>query len=349
MFLSGERRKSPLISLRRHHIQMPVQHQPIAFLRLRTRYPQHHVGSFVRRLKQFRLIPRVAQLRHHILGARPFPRATAITVITRIYPHQLPAQCGHVFTIRAVGNEFAHSDYATGIMTTHSHVASPPQKTGGITHSAGPVAALWTAAAACRGFMPLVEGAALAEAAHSLGPSPLVLEIGTYGARSTLFLATGVLTATTTPWRVGQVITLDHHRGSEEHQPGWDYHDPTLVDDTGQVETLPMARHVIRDADAEHLVTMIVATSEATHRWWRTPVDAVFLDGSHTEANAFADYHRWAPWVRPGGLLLIHDVFEDPADGGQAPRLVRDAALASGRFAPHTVTGSLHALRALAQ
>lgn len=221
-----------------------------------------------------------------------------------------------------------------------------PEKTGGITHSDGPVGALWDAAVNCEGFMPVVEGAALVEVACALGPSPVILEIGTYGARSSLFLATGVLAAAVIPWRFGQVVTLDHHRGSEEHQQGWEYHDPGLVDDSGLVDTLPMARRSVRDAGVEHVINLVVASSDCAHRWWRTTVDAVFLDGSHTEANAFADYRRWAPWVRPGGLLVIHDVFEDPCEGGQAPRMVRDEAVASGRFVPHSVTGSLQVLQA---
>jgi hypothetical protein len=46
-----------------------------------------------------------------------------------------------------------------------------------------------------------------------------------------------------------------------------------------------------------------------------------------------------------GGLLLIHDLFDDPADGGQAPLEVYRIALASGRFSELPRTRSLGVLR----
>ena len=55
----------------------------------------------------------------------------------------------------------------------------------------------------------------------------------------------------------------------------------------------------------------------------------------------------WAPKVAVGGLLAIHDVFADPADGGRPPYELYCDALASGRYVEleDAGCGSLRVLR----
>ncbi|MEV5141443.1 class I SAM-dependent methyltransferase [Streptomyces syringium] len=198
---------------------------------------------------------------------------------------------------------------------------------------------------AAKGFMPVDEGLALyaaAEEAAVLGP---LLEVGTYCGRSTLLLAAAAREAGTT------ALTVDHHRGSEEQQPGWEYHDPSVVDDdpgVGRMDTLPTFRRTLYKAGLEPHVIAIVGRSPQVAAVWGTPVGLVFIDGGHTDEHANADYEGWAPHVAPGGLLVIHDVFPDPADGGQAPYRVYLRALESGEFAEVSVTRSLRVLRRVA-
>lgn len=208
-----------------------------------------------------------------------------------------------------------------------------------LVHSTGPGEnTARMVADAAPGFMPADEAQALYQLATELPAPATVLELGTYCAKSTVYLALGVGPA-------GHVVTIDHHRGSEEHQPGWAYRDESLVDDSGQLDTLPTARKTLRDAGVEDRTTLLVGTSADCAQWWRQPVSAVFLDGSHTVANAHADYDRWAPWVQPGGFLLIHDVFSDPAEGGQAPFEVWQRAVTEGDFEPDRTVGSLRIVR----
>ena len=195
------------------------------------------------------------------------------------------------------------------------------------------------AAEAATGFMPPEEGLALYRAAAAYAPAGPVLEIGTYCGKSTIYLAAAARQA-------GQaVITVDHHHGSEENQPGWEYHDPGLVDPrTGRLDTLPHVRATLGDAGVEDDVIVIVGRSAQVARLWRTPVGLLFIDGGHSEAAAQADYEGWARWVAPCGALAIHDVFPDPADGGQAPYGIYRRALASGGFTEVAVQGSLRVL-----
>ena len=195
------------------------------------------------------------------------------------------------------------------------------------------------AAEAARGFMPPPEGLALYRAAATYAVAGPVLEIGTYCGKSTIYLAAAARQA-------GQVmITVDHHHGSEENQPGWEYHDPSLVDPaTGRLDTLPHFRATLAGLGLDDDVIAIVGRSADVARLWRAPVGLLFIDGGHTEAAAQADYEGWAPRVATGGALAIHDVFPNPADGGRPPYHIYLRALASGAFTEVAVEGSLRLL-----
>ncbi|HMH91426.1 MAG TPA: class I SAM-dependent methyltransferase [Streptosporangiaceae bacterium] len=198
---------------------------------------------------------------------------------------------------------------------------------------------LAAAAQDARGFMPPDEGLALFETAAAYAARGPVAEIGTYCGKSTIYLAAAARQA----GRV--VVTVDHHHGSEENQPGWEYHDAELVDPaTGRLDTLPHFRATLAAAGLEEHVIAIVGRSAAVAALWRAPLGLLFIDGGHTDAAAAADYEGWAPRVAPGGALAIHDVFPDPADGGQAPYRIFRRALASGAFTQVRVAGSLRVL-----
>ena len=189
--------------------------------------------------------------------------------------------------------------------------------------------------------MPDDEGFALYEAAleaASLGP---VVEIGSYCGKSTLYLAGGVRGAGTG----GVVFSIDHHRGSEEHQPGEEFHDPRLLDAEGRVDTLAAFRTTIEQAGVSDVVVGVIGTSDVVARHWSPPVGMVFIDGGHSAEAARADLDAWSPRVTTGGLLAIHDVFPDPADGGRPPFEIYQEALASGAFEESSARGSLRVLR----
>ena len=205
-------------------------------------------------------------------------------------------------------------------------------------------AELMRAAQATAGFMPVAEGLALFEAAARYARCGPVLEIGSYCGKSTIYLAAAASDA-------GQlVVTVDHHRGSEEHQPGWEYHDPRLVDPAaGRIDTLPSLRATLTAAGLEDHVVVVVGRSADVARLWGTPLGLVFIDGGHTEQAAITDFEGWAPWVASGGALAIHDVFSDPAEGGQAPYRIYRRALDSGAFTEVRAEGSLRLLERAGQ
>ena len=204
--------------------------------------------------------------------------------------------------------------------------------------------ALFALAGAVKGFLPDDEGRALYRAAcRAVEAAPgALLEVGTYCGKSALYLGAAARPA-------GRVLfSVDHHHGSEEIQPGWEHHDPDLVDPgTGRMDSLPWARRAVAEAGLEDTVVLVVGPSSVVAAAWSTPLALLFIDGGHGHEVAWADYHGWAPKVAAGGLLAIHDVFPDPADGGRAPYELYCEARSSGRFAdcPALACGSLRVLR----
>ena len=193
-----------------------------------------------------------------------------------------------------------------------------------------------------KGFLSIDEGNTLFKAsqtASSLGP---ILEIGSYCGKSTICLALGCRKNNSV------VFTIDHHRGSEEHQMGESFHDPDLVNrQTGVLDSFTEFRKNIAEAGVEDSVVPIVAKSSTVANSWQTPLAMIFIDGGHSLRSALADYRSWSQFLLKGGLLAIHDVFENPEDGGQAPMAIHELAIASGLFSPYMSTDSLRILARL--
>lgn len=191
-----------------------------------------------------------------------------------------------------------------------------------------------------KGFLEEEEGDHLYRVALAAAPRGPCLEIGSYCGKSTICIGTACRES-------GQVLfAIDHHRGSEEQQPGEEYFDPALFDPTaGRVDTFRNFRGTLTRAGLEDTVVSIVCRSDLAARAWGTPLSFVFIDGGHSLDAVSADYRNWSPRLMPGGWLLFHDVFPDPSKGGQAPYQVYREALASGRFAEHSLVHSLGVLQ----
>ena len=187
--------------------------------------------------------------------------------------------------------------------------------------------------------MPDDEGLALHEAGLKGAQVGPLLEVGSYCGKSAVYLGAAARDGGTV------LFSVDHHRGSEENQAGWEHHDPEVVDAaTGRMDTLPFFRRTIERAALADVVVGVVGDSPTIARRWRTPLGLVFIDGGHALDVVMADYEGWSPHVAPDGLLVFHDVFEDPSEGGQAPYEAWKRAVGDG-FAPESTAGSLRVLR----
>ncbi|WP_160153265.1 class I SAM-dependent methyltransferase [Microbulbifer sp. ALW1] len=178
-----------------------------------------------------------------------------------------------------------------------------------------------------KGFLDPQEGRALyrlAADASDLGPC---LEVGSYCGKSTVYLGSAC------KLMHNSLFAVDHHRGSEEHQPGEEYHDSDLFDSRSNLmDSFHQFRSTMRAADLEDVVVPVVAPSAVAARHWNTPLGMVFIDGGHSLEAALTDYRSWSRHIVPGGYLAIHDIFPNPEDGGQAPYEIYKLALASAQF-----------------
>lgn len=191
-----------------------------------------------------------------------------------------------------------------------------------------------------KGFLDPAEAHRLYELAREASQMGPCLEIGSYCGKTASYLGLGCRE------NGGVLFSIDHHRGSEEQQPGEAYFDEELIDPrTGYIDTLPFFRRTLRMLELEDTVIPVVARSAVVARKWSTPLSLVLIDGGHTYEATFTDYSCWLPHVMPGGFLVIHDIFETPSDGGQAPRVIYQLALDSGLFIPLPMVKTLGILR----
>ncbi len=193
-----------------------------------------------------------------------------------------------------------------------------------------------------KGFMPRNEGLALHQCARDLGvkfPGSTWLEVGAWCGKSATYLGAAAQESDSV------LYSLDHHHGSEENQAGWEHFDPTLVDPVdGRLNTLPTWQRSIAESELENTVVGLVGPSVTVAKHFSEPLSLLFIDGGHGHDVAWADYQYWTPKIVSGGLLLIHDVFENPEDGGRPPYEIFVDALASGLYEETAHEGSLRGL-----
>ena len=187
-----------------------------------------------------------------------------------------------------------------------------------------------------KGFLDEREADCLYKLALKAGKNGPCLEIGSYCGKSSVYIGTACKKNATV------LFSIDHHTGSEEQQPGEAYFDPDLFDkETGKVDTLKHFRKTIADFDLEDVVIPVIGRSALIGSVWKTPLSLIFIDGSHAYESVLNDYNIWAKNLIPGGYLLFHDIFSDPAKGGQAPYLVYQKAVESGLYIEKPMCESL--------
>ncbi|SLM27445.1 conserved hypothetical protein [Desulfamplus magnetovallimortis] len=191
-----------------------------------------------------------------------------------------------------------------------------------------------------KGFMADNEARCLYDTALTASAMGPCLEIGSYCGKSAYFIGLACR-------ENGSVLySIDHHRGSEEQQPGQEYFDPDLYDSSyGVINTFEFFRQTIKQAGLDETVIPVVTSSATAGKMWATPIAMLFIDGGHTFEAAFNDYQTWAGHIVSGGFLVIHDIFMDPAAGGQAPRQIYEMALDSHQYQTMGLTGTLGVLR----
>ena len=191
-----------------------------------------------------------------------------------------------------------------------------------------------------KGFIEKKEGEALYEYALKYSEKGNCLEIGSYCGKSALYIGSAV--------KINSrfLYSIDHHQGSEEQQPGEEYHDPDLLNISGDgINTLPFFIDTLERSELKETVIPIISSSEEAFKDLEGPFSMIFIDGGHGEEAALTDYKLWSSKLIKGGLLAIHDVFPNPDDGGRPPFDIYCMALESNNFEKVNLIGSLGLLK----
>ena len=172
-----------------------------------------------------------------------------------------------------------------------------------------------------KGFMPNHEGMALCKWAEKFSKLGHVLEIGTYCGKSSIYLSFGAKKNNK------YIFTIDHHKGSEEHQINQEYFDDEIYDKLNErVDTFPLLIENINKLKINNIVP-IIGSSKEVSSCWKSKISMLFIDGGHSFESANSDYECWESKIINGGCLVIHDIFENPNEGGQAPYEIYQKAL----------------------
>ena len=176
-----------------------------------------------------------------------------------------------------------------------------------------------------KGFLDLNEGIALYEEVKRVSENNFCVEIGSYCGKSTCFIGQACKE------NKSKLITIDHHKGSEEQQLGELYFDAEVYDEKlGRVNTLPLLEKNLAKFDLEDVVKPLVMDSISASKIVENNADLIFIDGSHTFESAESDYELWKNKIKKGGTLAIHDIYDSEDEGGQAPNKIFKQSLNEG-------------------
>lgn len=191
-----------------------------------------------------------------------------------------------------------------------------------------------------KGFMDESEAGSLYRVSSIAAEKGPILEIGSYCGKSAYIIGSACKE------KNAVLYSIDHHRGSEEQQPGEAFFDPDLFDPVlGRINTFPFFQETLKRTLLEDTVVPIVSDSGTAGKMWKTSLSMLFIDGGHSFDTVLNDYQTWACHINPDGLLVIHDIFKNPAEGGQGPRQIYEMALDSGEYQALEMTKTLGVLQ----
>lgn len=123
------------------------------------------------------------------------------------------------------------------------------------------------------------------EGAFLSGATGVIVEIGSFQGKSTIYLA-----------QSGEKIyAIDPHKGD--------------ISGGKTSPTLRTFKKNIAEANLDAKVVVIVKTSKDAAKGWKKPINFLFIDGLHDAGHALEDFLLWSPHVVGGGIIAMHDAF----------------------------------------
>jgi len=172
-----------------------------------------------------------------------------------------------------------------------------------------------------QGWLRYTEGAFLYRAAKQVSGRGVIVEIGSWKGKSTIWLAKGSKDGSKV-----KIYAIDPHTGSPEHR-----------DRYGDVWTFPEFKRNIEEAGVDDIVLPVVKTSREASKNWNYPVEFMFIDGAHDYDSVKTDFELWYPHIIYGGVIAFHDTI-----GWEGPRrLVKESVYKSRNFKDIRSVGSV--------
>ncbi len=141
------------------------------------------------------------------------------------------------------------------------------------------------------GWLTDNEGELLYNLAKSCKGDGVIVEIGSWKGKSTIWLAKGSKAGNKL-----KVYAVDPHTGSSEHREMY-----------GKVWTFEEFRRNIKDARVDDIVIPVLKTSEQATKFFDEPVEFIFIDGAHEYQLVKLDFELWFPRLIDGGIIAFHD------------------------------------------
>lgn len=152
------------------------------------------------------------------------------------------------------------------------------------------------------GWLTDAEGNAIFHLAHSLPQENLVIvELGSWQGKSSVLLGAAVA-GKGNP----RVYCIDPFGQDENPEYQAEFYD-SLLSRLGRSLKDTFERN-IRRCGLQQIIRPIQAYSFDAVANWQEPIDLLFVDASHDYEAVHRDVMLWAPFVKPGGIVALHDV-----------------------------------------
>ncbi len=151
------------------------------------------------------------------------------------------------------------------------------------------------------GWLPFSEGKALYECAQKCTGRGVIVEIGSWKGKSTIWLAFGSKAGSNI-----KIYAIDPHINSFESQ------------NLGQTNnTFDEFVHNIQSVGMNDIIVPIVKPSLDAIKDIDKPIEFLFIDGAHDYKSVLNDFIKWSPKLINGGSIAFHDTM-----GHKGPRAV---------------------------
>jgi hypothetical protein len=130
---------------------------------------------------------------------------------------------------------------------------------------------------------------------------PVIVELGSWQGKSSVLLAAGVCGA-----RNARVFCVDPFGADENPQYQADFYGPLAAKMSHSLEQ-GFERN-IRRCGLTHIVQALKGYSYEVVRYWKNPIDVLFVDANHDYERVHRDFLLWSPFVKAGGIVALHDV-----------------------------------------